>query len=139
MRGAHKYVPDGLYMGIMQPPHKADTLGSDQTFQQASNFARVNKLEYGYLGPWMGVDWILGNFLPVFVGVAAPTTAAATATKAKYTVGLSGTLSTANYQLQVVGREITTDYERRLSVQNLLFPFRRETQSSYPTDQIDNP
>lgn len=116
MRGAPKYS-DGQYMGLFQPPHKAAILGSDATFQAASNFARVAKLEYGYVGPWMGVDWIMGNFLPVFVGVAAATTAAATATKAQYTVGTSGTLSTANYQLKIVGREVVSDYERRLSVQ----------------------
>lgn len=117
MRGAPKYSPDGHYMGLMQPPHRASILGSDQTFQQASNFSRVEKLEFGYVGPWMGIDWVEGNFLPVFVGVAAPTTAATTATKAQYTVGTSGTLATANYQLKVVGRELLTDYERRLSVQ----------------------
>ncbi len=117
MRGAPKYMPDGQYMGLFQPPHKASVLGSDQTFQQASNFSRVEKLEYGYVGPWMGIDWILGNFLPVFVGVAAATTASTTATKSQYTVGTSGTLATGNYQLEVVGREVTTNYERRLSVQ----------------------
>ena len=116
MRGADKY-PDGLYMTVMQPPHKAALLGSDAVFQQASNFARVQKLEYGYIGPFMGHDCILGNFLPVFVGVAVPDTAAATATKAQFTVGTSGTLATANFQLQVVAREVTTDYERRLSQQ----------------------
>lgn len=117
MRGAPKYMPDGYYMGVFQPPHKAAVLGSDATFQQASNFSRVAKLEYGYVGPWMGVDWILGNFLPVFVGVATPDTGAATATKAQYTVGTSGSLATGNYQLKVVAREVTTDYERRISQQ----------------------
>jgi N4-gp56 family major capsid protein len=118
MRGAHKYMDNGgYYMGFMQPPHKAAVLGSDQTFQQASNFAQQERLMYGRVGMWMGVEWIMGNFLPVYVGVAAATTAAATATKAQYTVGTSGTLATANYQLKVVGREVTTDYERRLSVQ----------------------
>ena len=116
MRGAPKYMPDGMYMGIFQPPHKAAVLGSDSTFQAASNFARVAKLEYGYIGPWMGIDWVLGNFLPVHVGVAAATTAAITATKAQYTVGTSGTLATGDYKIVVVGRDITTDYERRLSV-----------------------
>ena len=117
MRGAPKYSPDGMYMGIFQPPHKAAILGSDTTFQQASSFSQINNLKYGYIGPWMGIDWTMGNFLPVYVGVAAPDTAAITATKAKYTVGTSGTLTTANFQLKVVAREITTDYERRLSVQ----------------------
>lgn len=117
MRGAPKYMPDGQYMGVFQPPHKAAVLGSDATFQQASNFSRVAKLEYGYVGPWMGIDWIMGNFLPVFVGVAAPSTAAATATKAQYTVGTSGTMATANFQLKVVAREVVTDYERRISQQ----------------------
>ncbi len=117
MRGAPKYSNDGLYLGFFQPPHKAAVLGSDQTFQQASNFSKERRLEYGYIGPWMGIDWVLGNFLPMYVGVTAADTAAATATKAQYTVGSSGTLTSANYQLKVVAREVTTDYERRLSVQ----------------------
>src|SRR5262245_9662357 len=99
MRGAPKFLPDGNYIGLFQPPHKAAILGSDQTFQQASSFSIINNLKYGYVGPWMGVDWTMGNFLPVFVGVAAPDTAAPTALKAQYTVGTSGTLTTANYQL----------------------------------------
>ena len=78
MRGAPMYS-DGQYMCIMQPPHEAALLGSDTVFQQASNFARVQKLEYGYIGNWMGLDCIIGNFLPMYVGVAAPTTAAASA------------------------------------------------------------
>lgn len=117
MRGAPKYSPDGMYEGIMQPPHTAAILGSDQTFQQASSYSQINNLKYGYLGPWMNIDWSEGNFLPVFVGVAAADTGAATATKAQYTVGTSGTLSSGNYQLKVVGRDLSTDYERRLSVQ----------------------
>lgn len=118
MRGAHKYIDNGgYYMGFFQPPHKAAILGSDTTFQAASNFAKQERLMQGYVGEWMGIEWVMGNFLPVYVGVAAATTAAATATKAQYTVGTSGTLATANYQLKVVGREVTTDYERRLSVQ----------------------
>lgn len=116
MRGAPKY-DGGNYMCFMQPPHEAAILGSDTVFQQASNFAKQERLMYGYVGVWMGLDCVVGNFLPMYVGVAAATTAAATATKAQYTVGLSGSLATANYQLKVVGREVTTDYERRLSVQ----------------------
>lgn len=118
MRGAPAYMPDGYYMGLMQPPHEAAVLGSDSTFQQASNFSRVEKLEYGYLGPWMGADWVSGNFLPVFVGVPAPTTAAATATKAQFTAGTSGTIGAEDYRLSVVGRDLVNDYERRLSVQS---------------------
>ena len=117
MRGAHKYMDSGYYKGFFQPPHKAAILGSDTTFQAASNFAKQERLMQGYVGEWMGIEWIMGNFLPVYVGVAAATTAAVSATKAQYTVGTSGTLATANYQLKVVGREVTTDYERRLSVQ----------------------
>lgn len=117
MRGAPKYSPDGMYMGIMQPPHTAAILGSDQTFQQASSYSQINNLKYGYLGPWMNIDWSEGNFLPVFVGVAAPDTGATTATKGQYTVGVAGSLTSANYQIKIVGREVSTDYERRLSVQ----------------------
>ncbi len=117
MRGAPEFAPDGIYACVMQPVHEAAVLGSDTIFQQASNFAKERRLEFGYVGTWMGLDCTVGNFLPVFVGVAAADTGAITATKAKYTVGTSGTLTTANFQLKVVAREITTDYERRLSVQ----------------------
>jgi N4-gp56 family major capsid protein len=116
MRGAPR-TSAGTYIGIIQPPHTAALLGSDTVFQQASSFARDRRLDYGYLGTWMNIDFTEGNFLPQFVGVAAASTAAASATKAKYTVGTSGSLATANYQLIVVGREVLTDYERRISVQ----------------------
>ena len=117
MRGAPKYSPDGYYMGVMQAPHTAAILGSDATFQTASSFSQINNLKFGYLGPWMGIDWVEGNFLPMYVGVDAATTAAITTTKAKYTAGTSGSLAAANYQIKVVAREVSTDYERRLSVQ----------------------
>jgi N4-gp56 family major capsid protein len=117
MRGAPKYSPDGSYLCFMQPPHTAAVLASDQVFQQASNFAKEKRLEFGYVGMWMGLDCVEGNFLPIYVGVPQADTAAVTAVKARYTVGFSGTLTTANYQLKVVAREITTDYERRISVQ----------------------
>lgn len=116
MRGAPKYR-DGQYICFMQPPHEASLLGADTIFQQASNFAKQERLQFGYVGVWMGLDCVVGNFLPTYVGVAAATTAATSATKAQYTVGTSGTLATANFQLKVVAREVTTDYERRLSVQ----------------------
>lgn len=116
MRGAPKYS-DGGYICLMQPPHEAALLGSDQVFQQASNFAKQERLEYGYIGRWMNLECFTGNFLPVYVGVPAPDTAAATVLKARYVVGTSGTLASANYQLKVVARELTTDYERRISVQ----------------------
>lgn len=118
MRGAPKYVgAGGNYVALIQPPHEAALLGSDTIFQQASNFAKQMRLEEGYVGTWMGLECVVSNFLPVYVGVAAATTAAITTTKAMYTVGTAGTLATANYQLKVIAREITTDYERRYSVQ----------------------
>jgi len=118
MRGARPFHPGGTYVGFMQPPHKADILGSDQTFQQASSFSQIMNLKYGYVGEWMNVEWVLSNFFPVYVGVAAASTGAATATKTQYAVGTSGTMSTGNYQAVIVAREITTDYERRISVQS---------------------
>lgn len=108
----------GLYAGVMQPQQEADLLAADTTFQNASNYANVKALQYGEIGVWMGVRWNRGNFLPVFVGVAAPDTAAATATKAQYTASASGgSLATANYQIKIVGRDATNDYERKISVQ----------------------
>ncbi|MGL5936908.1 MAG: N4-gp56 family major capsid protein [Cetobacterium sp.] len=117
MRGAPRFTPDGLYVAFIQPPHTAALMASDAVFQQASAFSRIQKLEYGYLGTWMRMDCVEGNFLPVFIGVPAPDTGATTALKAQYTVGTAGSLATANFQLKVVARELITDYERRLSVQ----------------------
>ena len=118
MRGAPMFAGD-MYMAFLQPPHEAALLTSDTVFQQASKFARVMKLENGYIGDWMGLACVVSNFLPVFVGVAAPTTAAATATKAQFTVGTAGTLPTSvDHRIKVVGREVTTDYERRISVES---------------------
>lgn len=106
----------GLYSGVMQPQQEADLLASDTTFQNASNFANVKALQYGEIGVWMGVRWVRGNFLPIFVGVETPDTAAATSTKAKYTLAASGgSLATANYKIKVVARDASNDYERKLS------------------------
>lgn len=116
MRGATPYE-GGYYAAILQPPHTAAMLASDTVFQAASNFAKERRLEQGYIGTWMGLDCTEGNFLPLYVGVAAPDTGAITATKGKYTAGTAGSLSSANYQIKIVAREVSTDYERRISVQ----------------------
>lgn len=114
-RGAADYE-GGLYGGVMQPQHEGDILASDQTFQQASNFARVRKLEYAEIGIWMGVQWVRGNFMPFFTGVAAPAAAAATAEVAQVVgAGTGGTLPAGNYLVAVVAREVVSDYERKVS------------------------
>lgn len=114
-RGAADYE-GGLYGGIIQPQQEGDILDSDQQFQNASNFARVRKLEYAEIGIWMGVQWVRGNFLPVFEGVAAPGAAANNATRAQVTsAGTGGTLAAGNWLVQVVARELVSDYERRVS------------------------
>ena len=113
-KGAPAFDGD-LYGGIIQSQQEGDLLSSDATFQQASNFARVRKLENAEIGIWMGVHWVRGNFLPIFQGVAAPTTAN-TLTVAKVSVAdTGGSLTAGNYQVVVVGRDITSDYERRIS------------------------
>lgn len=117
-RGAHPFE-GGCYGGIMQPQHVGDLGNSDTTFIQAGTFSRVKTLEYNYVGKWEGVEWVEGNFLPIFVGVAAPDTGAVSLTKAQYALSASGgSLATAtDYRIAVVAREITTDYERRFSQQ----------------------
>ena len=106
----------GLYGGVLQPQHEGDLLKTDQTFQNSSNFARVKKLEYGEIGIWMGTQWVRGNFMPFFQGVAAPSGTAATATKAQITAATTGgTLATGNYLVVTVAREVISDYERRVS------------------------
>lgn len=107
----------GLYGGVMSPQQEGDILGSDVTFQQASNFANVRRLEEAEIGVWMGVRWMRGNFLPVFKGVVAPTTAAATTDKAQITaVDGGGTITSAtNFKFAVVGRDANSGLERKIS------------------------
>ena len=107
----------GLYGGVLAPQQEADLLQADTTFQNASNYANVKALQYGEIGVWMGVRWVRGNFLPVFVGTAAPDTAAETAYKPQVTaVDGGGTITSAtNFKFQVVYRDKTTDKEVRIS------------------------
>lgn len=106
----------GVFGGVMQPQQEGDVLASDTTFQNSSNFARVRKLENAEIGIWMGVHWVRGNFLPIYAGVAAPDTDPITATKALVAVSDSGgSLATGNYQVVVVARDVTSDYERKIS------------------------
>jgi len=104
-----------LYGGIIQPQQEGDLL-ADATFQQASNFARVRKLENAEIGIWMGTQWVRGNFLPIFAGVAAPDGSAITTTKARSVASdTGGALATGNYKVVVVARDLTSDYERKIS------------------------
>src|SRR5262245_17822355 len=107
----------GLYGGVLAPQQEGDILGADTTFQQASNFANVRRLEEAEIGVWMGVRWMRGNFLPVFKGVAAPDTSAATSEKAQITaVNGGGTIASAqNFKFAVVARDANSNLERKIS------------------------
>jgi N4-gp56 family major capsid protein len=108
----------GLYQGVMPPQVKGDISGNDTIFVAAAQQAQLRALQYAEIGIWQGVRWKYGNFLPFFQSVAAPTTGAITATRALYALSdTGGSLATGNYQLVVVGRDRTTDYERRVSIQ----------------------
>lgn len=109
----------GLYHGVIHPNVEADLVKADTVFQAASNFANVRALQYAEIGVWMGVRWKRGNYLPVYQGVAAPTTGAITAEKAQFTASTTGgTLATANYQLVVIAREKISGAEVKISVQS---------------------
>ncbi len=106
----------GLYGVVVQPQQEADMLLSDTVFQNSSNFARVRKLENAEIGIYMGGHFVRGNFLPIYRGEAAPDSSAATTVKARATVtDTGGALATGNYQVVVVARDLTSDYERRIS------------------------
>ena len=114
-QGATTFDGD-LFMGLIQPQQEGDLLASDTTFQNSSNFARVRKLENAEIGIWMGNQWIRANFIPIFAGVAKVDTGAVTATKARAVVSDSGgSLATGTYNVACVARDLTSDYERKLS------------------------
>lgn len=106
-----------LYGGCMHPNQEADVLASDTTFKDISGFANVRKFEAGEIGVWMGVRWVRGNFLPVLKGVAAPAGGAPTAEVARVILtGTGGPFANTNVvKVRVVAREISTDYERKIS------------------------
>jgi N4-gp56 family major capsid protein len=114
-----------LYAGVIPPQVEADVLKTDATFQSAHNFVNVRAQEFGEIGVWSGVRWTRGNFLPIFAGVGAPVTTAATATVAGSLLGITGGAYTANATLSggiiVVARDINSDYERKVSVANTTF------------------
>jgi N4-gp56 family major capsid protein len=109
----------GLYDGVMPPQVEGDIFGNDTIFTNAAQQQQLRALQYAEIGVWQGVRWKRGNFLPFFQAVAAPTTAAVTATKAQVVASdTGGTLTSGNYQFVVVARDRTTDYERRVSIQS---------------------
>jgi N4-gp56 family major capsid protein len=111
-------MSDGLFGGIMPPQVEGDITGSDTVFTAAAQQAQLRALQYAEIGIWQGVRWKRGNFLPYFQSVAAPDAGAATATKAQITaVDGGGTITSAtNFKFVIVARDITTDYERRVSI-----------------------
>lgn len=114
-----KGAPDwdsGLYGGVMPPQAESDVVKSDQTFQNAMNYANVKVLQYAEIGVWGSTRWTRGNFLPFFRGEVAPDTGASTSVKAQFTASASGgSLATGNYQIVTVARESSSYYERRVS------------------------
>ncbi len=109
---------NGLYDGVMSAQQEGDLVGSDTRFGTAYVAPDVTKIEYARIGIWNGVNWKRSNFLPIFEGVAAPDGNAATATKAKVeAVDGGGTIgSAANFKFAVVARDVTTNYERKISL-----------------------
>lgn len=106
----------GLFAGVMPPQMEGDLLSSDASFKDASNFANVRALQFGEIGIWMGTRWARSNFLPKFEGVAAPTSAAATAKLTQFNpTGGTGGVTHDGRKVQVVARSITTDFEHRIS------------------------
>ncbi len=108
----------GLFSGVLSPAQEGDILGSDQTFKDAANFANVKALQFGEIGVWMGVRWARGNFLPIFAGVPAPTGVAATSERAQAVANAApsdGTFAGVSVKIVVVARDISSDYERKIS------------------------
>jgi len=113
----------GLFGGVMAPAQEADILGSDSTFQSASNFANVKALQFGEIGIWMGVRWARGNFLPILRGetaVSALGNVDVTNPSAVDHVKEGGTenaVYTANAAIPivVVARDINSNIERKVS------------------------
>jgi N4-gp56 family major capsid protein len=99
-----------LFGGVMPPQVEADLL-TDTTFVNANSYAgNLRPFEFGEIGVWQGVRWVRGQFLPIYKGVAAPDTGAATAEKAQVSA------AAGSRQVVVVAREITTGYVRLLRV-----------------------
>ena len=103
----------GLFNGVMAPAQEGDVIGSDSTFQAASNFANVKALQFGEIGIWMGVRWSRGNFLPIFKGVPAPAGCATAERALAVDSGAGGARDLV--QIVVVARDASSNFERKIS------------------------
>jgi N4-gp56 family major capsid protein len=109
-----------LYGGCVSPQHEADMMG-ETAFQAAvARGQDLERLDFAKIGTWMGAEWVRSNFLPFMRGVAAPTAAAADATKAQITgvAGGSAYNAGATVVVKVVGRDTSAGYERLISLES---------------------
>jgi len=105
-----------LYGGVMAVQQEADMM-SESAFQAAvARGQDLERLDFAKIGTWMGSEWVRSNFLPFVRGVAAPDSAAATATKAQLTGAAGGAYNAnATVLVIVVARDTSSGYERLIS------------------------
>ena len=104
----------GLYVGVLPPQIEADMYASDSTFVTAASYSQVVRLNVGEIGTWGGVRWVRGNFLPYFAGVAVPAVSGLSSTVAGLVLTSSGS-ALVGAKIKVIARDITTNFERRIS------------------------
>ena len=113
-------IRGSLYGGVLPPQLEADMMGEAAFRDNVSRGQDLERLDFAKIGNWMGAEWVRSNFLPFFQGVAAPNGAAITAEKAQL-VGVAGGTAyddNATVVVRIVAREVTTDYERLLSLES---------------------
>src|SRR3990167_5949134 len=111
-----------LYGGVVSPQQEADMMG-ETAFQAAvARGQDLERLDFAKIGTWMGAEWVRSNFLPFMRGVAAADGAAANATKSRIVGDAVAAAYNANATVVVVvvAREVTSGYERLISVPSSL-------------------
>lgn len=90
-RGAHPYE-GSHYVGVIDPAMEQDvSQAANSAFVSAAAYSNIKLLYNGEIGIWRGVRWMVSNFIPTVLGLAAgsytsPASPAGTFTGAAYRI-----------------------------------------------------
>ena len=101
--GAPEY--DDMYLGILDPSVEMDVT-NDTKWVAAAEYSNIKALYAGEVGQWFSIRWLRSNFVQKYVGIAAVSVT---------TDSTASTLTAADHDIVVVGRNKVTGFDERIS------------------------
>lgn len=119
-------IGNGNYVAVCGPEVHADiqvTSTSFGTWVAVETYNAKTALYAGEVGTWLGIKWVVTNFIPAFRVLGNLTAAAAAGATAGGITGLTtavgtGTLSNATYYWKVTRKSLTRGFEEYLSIEH---------------------